>query len=153
LRYYSSDKFGYSVIFGALYGLSAGVSHSAQYGLSALLKAVNEGTYKYRDDVKEYGEKASIMKKLFIGNGFKIVYDRDLDEPVADGFYFTISYPGMTGGELLKELLRYGISAISLIISGSDRSEGLRACVSMIPRTQFNDLENRLKKFHQDHLK
>ncbi len=26
LRYYSSDKFGHSVIFGALYGLSAGVS-------------------------------------------------------------------------------------------------------------------------------
>ena len=45
----------------------------------------------------EYGEKARMMKKIFISNGFKIVYDRDLDEPLADGFYFTISYPGMTG--------------------------------------------------------
>ena len=152
LRYYSSDKFGYSVIFGALYGLSAGVSHSAQHGLTALLKAVNDGTYRYRDDVKEYGEKAAIMKKIFTGNEFKIVYDRDLDEPLADGFYFTISYPGMTGGELLKELLLYGISAISLIISGSERSEGLRACVSLIPRDQFGDLEMRLKKFNEDHV-
>src|SRR5665811_1606925 len=41
LRYYSTDKFGHSAVFGALYGLSAGVSHSVQYGFAALLKAVN----------------------------------------------------------------------------------------------------------------
>lgn len=70
-RYYSSDKFGYSVIFGALYGLSAGVTHSAQFGMAALLKAVNDGTYRFRDDVKEYGEKAAAMKKMFIANGFR----------------------------------------------------------------------------------
>ncbi len=151
LRYYSSDKFGHSVIFGALYGLSAGVSHSAQFGLAALLKAVNDGKYRYRDDVKEYGEKAAIMKRMFTSNGFRIVYDRDLDEPLADGFYFTISYPGMKGRELLAELLHYGISAISLDITGSDRNEGLRACVSMVPRKQFSDLEMRLKEFSKDH--
>ena len=85
LRYYTSDRFGHSVIFGALYGLSAGVTHSAQYGLSALLKAVNEGRYKFLDDVKEYGAKAKIMKDLFTSSAFRIVYDRDLDEPLADG--------------------------------------------------------------------
>ena len=152
LRYYSSDKFGYSIIFGALYGLSAGVSHSAQFGLAALLKAVNDGTYRYREDVKEYGEKAAVMKKLFIENGFKIVYDRDMDEPIADGFYFTISYPDMYGSVLLAELLRYGISAISLELTGSERKEGLRACVSLIPRSQFGDLEERLKMFSRDHI-
>jgi aspartate/methionine/tyrosine aminotransferase len=150
-RYYSTDKFGHSVIFGALYSLSAGVSHSAQFGLAALLKAVNDGKYRYRDDVKEYGEKAAIMKKLFTANGFRIVYDRDLDEPIADGFYFTISYPGMSGKELLEKLLHYGISAITLDITGSERNEGLRACVSLIPRKQFGDLETRLKQFSQDH--
>jgi len=151
LRYYSSDKFGHSAIFGALYGLSAGVTHSAQYGFTALLKAVNEGIYKYRNDVIEYGQKAAIMKEMFLNNGFRIVYDRDLDDPLADGFYFTISYPGMSGPELLEELLYYGISTISLDISGSERHEGLRACVSMVPREQFNDLELRLKKFTADH--
>jgi aspartate/methionine/tyrosine aminotransferase len=151
LRYYSSDKFGHSIIFGALYGLSAGVSHSAQFGLAALLKAVNDGKYRYLDDVKEYGEKAAVMKNLFASNGFKIVYDRDLDEPIADGFYFTISYPGMTGRELLEKLLHYGISAISLDITGSERTEGLRACVSLIPRAQFSDLEIRLIQFSKDH--
>ena len=105
LRYYSTDKFGHSAIFGALYGLSAGVTHSVQYGLAALLKAVNDGEYKYRNDVIEYGEKAMEMKKMFISNGFEIVYDRDLDEPLADGFYFTISYPGLSGEKLIGELL------------------------------------------------
>jgi len=151
LRYYSTDKFGHSAIFGALYGLSAGVTHSVQYGLTALLKAVNDGTYRFRDDLQEYGDKARIMKNLFVSNGFKIVYDRDLDEPLADGFYFTISYPGMDGSKLLEELIYYGISAITLNITGSERKEGLRACVSLVPRELFGDMELRLKKFKEDH--
>ena len=151
LRYYSTDKFGHSAIFGALYGLSAGVAHSVQYGLAALLKAVNDGKYKYRDDVLEYGEKARIMKKMFISNDFRIVYDRDLDEPIADGFYFTIGYPGLSAEELIEQLLCYGISAISLLTTGSERCDGLRACVSQVPREQFGELEIRLKKFREDH--
>lgn len=151
LRYYSTDKFGHSVIFGALYGLSAGVAHSVQYGFAAVLKAVNEGKYKFRDDIIEYGEKAREMKRMFVSNNFKIVYDRDIDEPLADGFYFTISYPGMSASFLLEELLYYGISAISLVISGSDRPDGLRACVSLVSRDQFPDLEYRLKCFSKDH--
>jgi aspartate/methionine/tyrosine aminotransferase len=151
LRYYSTDKFGHSAIFGALYGLSAGVAHSVQYGLAALLKAVNDGKYKYRNDVMEYGEKARIMKKMFISNDFRIVYDRDLDEPIADGFYFTIGYPGLSAEELIEQLLCYGISAISLLTTGSERCDGLRACVSQVPREQFGELEIRLKKFREDH--
>lgn len=150
LRYYSTDKFGHSAIFGALYGLSAGVTHSVQYGLAALLKSVNDGIYKYREDVIVYGEKARIMKKLFTENGFKIVYDHDLDDPLADGFYFTISYPGMTGSELIDRLLCYGISAISLDSTGSERQEGLRACVSQVPVELFGDLEFRLKRFFEE---
>jgi aspartate/methionine/tyrosine aminotransferase len=151
LRYYSTDKYGHSAIFGALYGLSAGVAHSVQYGLAALLKAVNDGIYKYRNDILEYGDKARVMKNMFISNGFRIVYDRDLDEPLADGFYFTLAYPGMSGEKLIEQLLCYGISAISLATTGSDRPDGLRACVSKVPREQFCDLEHRLKKFNKDH--
>lgn len=149
LRYYSSDRFGHSAIFGALYGISAGVTHSVQYGFSALLKAVNDGTYRFRDDIIEYGEKAKIMKELFTGNGFTITYDKDLDEPIADGFYFTISYPGMTASELIDALIPFGISAITLNTSGSERKDGLRACVSQVPRSLFGDLEYRLKCFRK----
>ena len=56
----------------------------------------------------------------------------------------------MTGTILLEELLYYGISAISLDITGSER-EGLRACVSMVQRDQFSDLGERLAKFREDH--
>jgi len=150
LRYYSSDKFGHSAVFGALYSLSAGVSHSTQYGLAALLRALNDGTYNFREVVEEYATKAAIMKDMFVSNGFNIVYDKDLDVLVADGFYFTLSYPGLSGRDLLRELLYYGISAISLDITGSER-EGLRACVSLVPRDIFPELGRRLKKFREDH--
>jgi len=148
---YSSNIFGRALIYGTLYALSAGTAHSTQYAMAALLKAANDGTYNFVEVVKEYGEKAKIMKKMFVSNGFKIVYDKDEDEPIADGFYFTISYPGFTGEKLLEELLYYGISAISLGICGSERLEGLRACVSLVQRSQFPILEDRLKKFQENH--
>lgn len=151
LRFYSSDQFGRAMIFGTVYSLSSGTAHSAQYALAAMLKAANEGKFNFVEQVKEYGEKAKIMKKLFVDNGFRIVYDMDIDKPIADGFYFTIMYPGFDGPDLIEELLYYGISAISLSITGSEHTEGLRACVSLVKRTQFPDLEFRLKKFHEHH--
>jgi hypothetical protein len=51
----------------------------------------------------------------------------------------------------LNELIYYGISAISLAITGSERTEGIRACVSLVQRDQFPDLEYRLKQFHEHH--
>lgn len=152
-NYYSKETFGHSMIYGSLYAICAGVSHSAQYALAAILKAANDGKLNFVEEVKEYGEKAKIMKKLFTDNGFKIVYDKDEDEPIADGFYFTFAYPGFSGEELLKELLYYGISAISLSITGSERLEGIRACVSLVQRSQFPDLEYRLRTFNEDHKK
>jgi len=151
LRYYTTDIFGRALIYGTIYALSAGTSHSAQYGLAAMLKAVNNGTYNFIENVREYGEKARIMKKIFLDNGFHIVYDEDEGVPIADGFYFTFAYPGFTGEELLEELLYYGISAIALSITGSERKEGLRACVSLVHRDQFPALEERLKIFRENH--
>jgi aspartate/methionine/tyrosine aminotransferase len=150
-KYYTKDLFGHSMIYGTIYAISSGISHSAQYALAAIFKAANDGNLNFVDAVKEYGEKAKIMKKLFTDNGFNIVYDKDEDEPIADGFYFTYSYPGFTGEELLTEMLYYGISAISLSITGSERLEGIRACVSLVQRDQFKDLEFILKRFNEDH--
>lgn len=151
LRYYKFDKVGQAMIFGSIYAISSGTAHTPQYALAAILKAANDGEYNFVEAVKDYGDKARIMKKMFTDNGFKIVYDKDEDQPIADGFYFTFSYPGFTGDELLNELIYYGISAISLAITGSERIEGIRACVSLVKREQFPDLEHRLKKFHAEH--
>ncbi|MEJ2103743.1 MAG: pyridoxal phosphate-dependent aminotransferase [Ignavibacteriaceae bacterium] len=150
-RHYTTDIFGRAMIFGTVYALSAGVTHSAQYAVAAMLKAANDNKFNFVNIVKEYGEKAKIMKKLFTENGFYIVYDKDENDPIADGFYFTYAYPGFSGQKLLEEMIYYGISAISLAITGSERQEGIRACVSLVQREQFPDLEKRLKKFHQDH--
>jgi aspartate/methionine/tyrosine aminotransferase len=151
LKYYTSDNFGHALIYGAAYAVSAGVTHSTQFALAALLKAVNDGDYNFIDNVKIYGKRAKIMKKIFLENGFKLVYDKDDGEPIADGFYFTVSYSGLTGEELIEELLYYGISAISLSNTGSLRREGIRACVSHVPESQFPELEKRLKLFNENH--
>ncbi len=149
--YFSQSVLRRAMINGAVYAISSGTSHSAQFALAAIFKACNDGTYNYLDDVKEYAEKAHIMKKIFTDNGFQIVYDHDGAEEIADGFYFTLSYPGLTGEQLLHELLYYGISAISLASCNSTRTEGLRACVSLVNRNQFPDLEERAKLFHENH--
>jgi aspartate/methionine/tyrosine aminotransferase len=151
LRYYPSDQLGYALVFGSIYALSSGTSHSAQYALAAVLKAVNAGEYDYVSGVRDYGEKAREMKRIFTDHGFRIVYDTDLDEPIADGFYFTFAYPGLSGETLLRELVHYGVSAIALGTTGSLRTEGLRACTSLIQREQFPVLRERLARFQQDH--
>ena len=149
--YYGQSLFGHNLIYKVLYALSSGVTHSAQYGLAAMLKAVNDGDFDFIAEVKIYGERAKVMKKLFTDNGFTIVYDKDEDKPLADGFYFTFSYKNMTGDELLERLLYYGISGIALGITGSERTEGIRACVSQTNASQFKDLEYRLKTFNEDY--
>ncbi|MDE6307291.1 MAG: pyridoxal phosphate-dependent aminotransferase, partial [Bacteroidales bacterium] len=94
--------------------------------------------------------KAHRMKEMFLKNGFHLVYDKDEDMALSDGFYFTIGYEGMSGDELLHELLYFGVSAISLGITGSER-QGLRACVSLVPMEDLPELEKRLEQFHACH--
>jgi aspartate/methionine/tyrosine aminotransferase len=147
--YFGTNRFGYALVFGGMYALSSGVAHSIQWGLRALLKAVNNGTYNFVEAVKIYADRAAVMKQLFLSNGFHLVYDRDGEEPLADGFYFTVGYPGFSGADLVEELLSYGISAISLVTTGSDR-EGVRACVSLTGPDRFAELEQRLKQFNAD---
>ncbi len=149
--YFQSEKFGYAMLYRAIYSLSSGTAHSVQYGFAAMLKAANDGKLNFVENVREYGKRAQIMKKLFTDNGFQIVYSMDDEKPIADGFYFTISYPGFEGDALLKEMMYYGISAISLVITGSERVEGLRACVSQVGLDKMPLLEKRLKQFNTDH--
>jgi aspartate/methionine/tyrosine aminotransferase len=151
-NYYPNDGFGYSMVYGALYTLSAGTNHSAQYGLLEILKTVNNGDHNFVEDVREYAERSHRMKELLQKHGFRLVYDRDEDKPLADGFYFTFSFPGMEGRELLAKLIYYGISAITLDITGSERTEGLRACVSQVGLDQMDELDHRLERFAKDHL-
>jgi len=145
-NYFTSDVLGHFIPYGVLYATTAGTSHSAQYALAATLKVVNDGEIDFVKVLHAYGEKARLMKALFLKYGFYIVYN-DEDRELADGFYFTIAYPNLTSGELMKEFLYYGISAISLAITGSENPNGLRACVSFVRLDQMAVLEERLKAF------
>jgi len=144
---FPSAQLGRALIYGAMYGLSSGVAGSVQHGFAALLQAANEGRYNFVGDIREYGRRAKIMKDLFLKHGFELVYDADGELPLADGFYFTVRYPELDGNGLLHYLLCFGISAISLGSTGSEHSEGLRACVSQITESQLSALGGRLEQF------
>ena len=146
---YEGLPFGLVFSTRMLYALSSGTSHSAQYALAALFRAACDGEYRFRDDIKVYGERAHKLKEIFCRHNFYIVYDKDLDKPIADGFYFTIGYPGMTSGELARELMYYGVSAICLITTGSHQ-EGLRVCTSFIEDHQYDQLEERMAIFAEN---
>jgi len=146
---FGSRPFGFTIVMQVLYALSSGITHSVQHALAAMFKAASDGEFNFIEDVKEYGRKAKIMKDLFVANGFHVVYEKDGEEPIADGFYFTIGYKNMTGGQLLENLLHYGVSAITLKNTGSEK-EGLRACVSHVMPEQFDDLGKRLKLFNEN---
>lgn len=141
---FGREFFGEAMISATLYALSAGVCHSAQWGLTAILKAVNDGKYNFGEATRIYGEKAQEMKAIFLQAGFHIVYDKDGEQALADGFYFTVAYKDLDSDKLLALLMRVGVSAISLRNTGSERSEALRICTSLIPREQFPLLRERL---------
>ncbi len=142
--------YGEALVGRVLYSVSAGTSHSGQYALAAVFASAVNGQYNFLEEVKVYAQRARTMKQLFTENNFQIVYDNDMGEPLADGFYFTLSYPGMSGAELLKELLFFGISAITLSNTGS-RMEGIRACVSQTGMERMAESEDRLKLFSMRH--
>lgn len=147
--FFGFDQFHQAMVYGAFASLSSGVTHSTQYGFAALLKAANDGVFPFLQDTKIYENRAKLMKQIFIEHGFYIVYDKDLDQDIGDGFYFTFAYPGLRSGELIEALLYFGVSAISLINAGSKRAEGLRACVSKVKDSELAILSERLKFFHK----
>ena len=149
---YSIGEFGTIFVNRILYVLSSGTADSAQYALAAMFKAACDGKYNFLEGVQEYGRRAAKLKAIFLKHGFHIVYDKDIDRPIGDGFYFTVGYEGMTGGELMYELLFYGVSVISLLTTGS-HEEGLRACTSFIQDYQYDVLDERLADFERDHPK
>jgi aspartate/methionine/tyrosine aminotransferase len=145
---FGTNNLGHAFVHGGMYPTTAGVAVSVQHGLAALFRAASSGEIRFAEPAREYAERAKEMKAAFAENGFELVYDNDLGEPLADGFYFTVSYPGLDGAELLEELIYYGVSAIALATTGSLRTEGIRACVSLTTRDRIPELRHRLAAFH-----
>ncbi|MDE6716689.1 MAG: aminotransferase class I/II-fold pyridoxal phosphate-dependent enzyme, partial [Muribaculaceae bacterium] len=150
-KFYEMPAFGDAYIYGVLYCASSGTCHSAQYAMAAMLEKSVKGELPFIEHCRAYAEKANRAKKSFIENGFHIVYEYDGENPISDGFFFTVGYPGLSDRELQLELLRYGVASISLSSTGSQQA-GVRACVSMLRNDDdFEKLEKYLRKFNEDH--
>ena len=117
-----------------------------------MLKLSCEGKINFVEDTREYAIRAKRMKEIFCRNGFYITYSRDVHEDIGDGFFFSLSYPGLTGGELTKELISYGVSSINLDTTGS-LQQGVRACTSRMREDLYEVLDQRMKQFDLDHRK
>ena len=149
-RYNDSGVFGETLTASILYMITSGCTASTQYAYAEMLRLSTEGELNFVEDTRDYAVRAEKMKKIFTGNGFHVVYDTDVTQSVGDGFFFTIGYGDMDGGELLRELLYYGVSSISLSTTGSGQ-KGVRACTSRMSDELYPVLEERMKAFRQDH--
>ncbi len=149
-RYHDAGVFGQTLIASILYMITSGCTASTQYAYAEMLRLSTEGTINFVEDTREYALRAEKMKKIFTDNGFHIVYDYDVTQAVGDGFFFTIGYGNMSSGELLRELLYYGVSSISLSTTGSEQ-QGVRACTSRMRDNLYPIMEERMRAFHEDH--
>ena len=149
-RYKDAGVFGQTFIASILYMITSGCTASTQYAYAEMLRLSTEGEINFVKDTREYARRAEKMKKIFTDNGFHIVYDHDVTQQVGDGFFFTIGYGNMSGGELLKELLYYGVSSISLSTTGSEQ-QGVRACTSRMRDDLYDTMQERMKAFNEDH--
>ena len=149
-RYKDAGVFGQTLIASILYMITSGCTASTQYAYAEMLRLSTEGKINFVEDTREYAVRAEKMKKIFVDNGFHIVYDRDVTQDVGDGFFFTIGYGNMSGGELLTELLYYGVSSISLSTTGSEQ-QGVRACTSRMRDDLYDVMQERMQAFAADH--
>ena len=149
-RYGDSGIFGETFIASVLYMITSGCTTSTQFAYAEMLKAACEERIDFVADTRVYADRAEKMKKIFTDNGFHIVYDYDASQREGDGFFFTLGYGNMSGGELLKELLHYGVSCINLGTTGSCQS-GIRACTSRMREDLYPVLRRRMERFREDH--
>ncbi len=140
-------KFGDNFILNYLYVNTSGASHSAQYALSAMFEASVDGRYNFVKELRNYGLRAHRSREIFDANGFHLVYDKDMEQTISDGFFYTVGYKNLSNRELLEALLRCGIIAIPLNTTGSGQS-GIRVCVSrLLTDEDFRLLDEHLKLF------
>lgn len=148
---YRISRLGDVLVMGILYAASSGTSHSAQYALAAMFRAASDGRLDFVASTSEYARRACLTKKMFLDNGFHIVYSKDGDEDVSDGFFYTVGFGSLTCAELMRDLMLTGICSIPLSLTGSNQN-GVRICISQLNRPeQFEMLEERLRLFKYNH--
>ena len=140
-------RFGDNFILNYLYCNTSGASHSAQYAFSAMMQAAVEGRYNFVKELRNYGFRAHRSKEIFEAHGFHLVYDKDMEQTISDGFFYTVEYKSLSNRELLEGLMRCGVTAIPLNTTGSGQC-GIRVCVSrLLSDEDFSLLDHHLELF------
>ncbi|MBQ5807921.1 MAG: pyridoxal phosphate-dependent aminotransferase [Tidjanibacter sp.] len=147
-RRFGLSSFGNVFVHKLIYTLSSGVSHSAQMALAEMFRLAAEGKYNYVEEIREYATRTARLREILTRHGFNVVYDTDVDQPVGDGFFFTIGYNDMDENLLLEKLLMCGISGITLASTGATH-RGIRACSSAIKPHHYALLDERLTMFEK----
>ena len=149
-RYRDSGVFGVTLTASILYMITSGCTYSTQFGYMEMLNLSCEGVIDFVDDTREYAARTRRIKEIMLRHGFHVVYDKDIARPVGDGFFFTVGYEGLSGDELVVELMHYGVSCISLSTTGS-LQQGVRGCSSRMREDLYPLLEERMAEFEKDH--
>lgn len=149
-RYCDSGVFGVTLTASILYMITSGCTYSTQFGYMEMLNLSCEGVIDFVDDTREYAARTRRIKEIMLRHGFHVVYDKDIARPVGDGFFFTVGYEGLSGDELVVELMHYGVSCISLSTTGS-LQQGVRGCSSRMREELYPLLEERMAEFEKDH--
>ena len=149
-RYRDSGVFGVTLTASILYMITSGCTYSTQFGYMEMLNLSCEGVIDFVGDTREYAARTRRIKEIMLRHGFHVVYDKDITQPVGDGFFFTVGYEGLSGDELVVELMHYGVSCISLSTTGS-LQQGVRGCSSRMREDLYPLLEERMAEFEKDH--
>lgn len=149
-RYRDSGVFGVTLTASILYMITSGCTYSTQFGYMEMLNLSCEGVIDFVGDTREYAARTRHIKEIMLRHGFHVVYDKDIAQPVGDGFFFTVGYEGLSGDELVVELMHYGVSCISLSTTGS-LQQGVRGCSSRMREELYPLLEERMAEFEKDH--
>lgn len=149
-RYCDSGVFGVTLTASILYMITSGCTYSTQFGYMEMLNLSCEGVIDFVGDTREYAARTRRIKEIMLRHGFHVVYDKDITQPVGDGFFFTVGYEGLSGDELVVELMHYGVSCISLSTTGS-LQQGVRGCSSRMREDLYPLLEERMAEFEKDH--
>ena len=149
-RYDDAGVFGVTLTSSILYMITSGCTYSTQFGYAEMLNLSCEGRLDFVADTAEYAARTRGIKEIMLRHGFHIVYENDVSRPVGDGFFFTVGYDGLSGDELVVELMHYGVSCISLSTTGSQQ-QGVRGCCSRMREELYPLLEVRMAEFEKDH--
>ena len=129
-----------------IFNTTAGAPHTAQYAVASVMEAINRGELDLHEYLGGYIRRAQQLAVILQEHGFYVIQSSE-QTTQQYGFYVSFGFPGLNELELLKKLLSIGVSVLPLSIFGSERRDGVRACVGRLDDDKLPLLNQRLRYF------